>query len=320
MSEKYDAIKAELDQLKAQGDEAHANKNKLYDEMRDLKAQVDDLWTKKKESTRNHREANDRHYKKIAEDRARRQERFAAERAAAELEKRKEISERLREEAAVPAFQAEIEDTQTLIDALSAKNGTGGTVSTPKLNLSSAESAEIAGVPKLEVRTVEANTDGLITRKKKGEEEENYFVAKKKKGGASNGKTAAPLNGDRAAPRAVDAKLNLPYSILSALLQLSIPPPSSPSDIPRAIEDLKTKKAWFEANQARITKENIAKADAEIKHLEASGPKSPGTNGSADENPLEPLSMPVVPGTKSSPVAADTIDTKLEEVKEAVMA
>lgn len=320
MSQKYDAIKTELDQLKAEGDEVYANRNKLYDEMRELKAAVDDLWNKKKEGAKTYREANDKYYKKVAEDRARRQERYAAERAAAELEKRKEIADRLREEAAIPAYQAEIEDAQTLIDALGAKIGIGGTVTTPALNLANGEGSQIAGVPKLEVRAVEAPAEGLIARKKKGEDEENYFVAsKKKKGGAApnaNGKAAA-TNGDAATSTPpADAKLNLPYSTLSALLQLSIPPPTSTSDIPRAIEDLKTKKAWFEANQARVTKENIAKADAEIKKLEKATNKAAEANGTTGEFPSEPAPTPAVPTTKSSPVSADAVESTLEQVAE----
>lgn len=306
-----------MDQLKAEGDEVYANRNKLYDEMRELKASVDELWNKKKEGAKNYREANDKYYKKVAEDRARRQERYAAERAAAELEKRKEIADRLREEAAIPAYQAEIEDAQTLIDALGAKIGIGGTVTTPALNLANGEGSKIAGVPKLEVRAVEAPAEGLVARKKKGEDEENYFVAsKKKKGGAApNGKTSA-TTGDAAPTPSADAKLNLPYSTLSALLQLSIPPPTSTSDIPRAIEDLKTKKAWFEANQARVTKENIAKADAEIKRLETASNKAAQANGTTGEFPAEPASTPAVPTTKSSPVSADAVESTLEQVAE----
>lgn len=313
MSQKYDAIKTELDQLKAEGDEIHSNKNKLYEEMRSLKANVDELWAQKKESAKTYREANDRYFKKAAEDRARRQERYAAERAAAELEKRKEIADRLREEAAIPAYAAEIEDAQTLIDALSAKIGIGGTISTPALKLANGEGSSIAGVPKLEVRTVEAPSDGLVARKKKGEDEENYFIAKKKsKAAPVNGKAAAPApTAEPATP--TDAKLNLPYSTLSALLQLSIPPPTSTSDIPRAIEDLKTKRAWFEANQARVTKENIAKADAEIKRLEA---KSAAANGTSGENPPEPVPTPAVDSNISTPVAIESVDSKLEQVAE----
>jgi len=37
--------------------------------------------------------------------------------------------------------------------------------------------------------------------------------------------------------------------------------------VPRVVEDLKTKKAWFEANQARVTAENVKKAESEIQRL-----------------------------------------------------
>jgi len=50
-------------------------------------------------------------------------------------------------------------------------------------------------------------------------------------------------------------------------LSLSIPPPVSTADLPRVVEDLKTKKSWFEANQARQTAENVAKAQAQIQKL-----------------------------------------------------
>lgn len=324
MSQKFDAIRAELDTLKAADDESYQNKNKLYDEMRDIKAQVDELWTKKKDAAKLHREANDRWYKKAAEDRARRQERYASERAAAELAKRKEIAERLREEATVPAFQAEIEDTQTLIAALSAKIN-GGAITAPSLNLANGkEDAKSAVGAKLELRQVEAAPTDLVARKKKGEEEENYFVAKKRKQPAPNGKAAAaaapsPATNGESTP-AADGKLNLPYSILSALLQLSIPPPTSTSDLPRTIDDLNTKKAWFEANQERVTKENVAKAEAEIKRLDAASAKATLPNDNAGEYPVEPIPTPAVPSSTSSPVDAAPVEQKLEEVKEAIEA
>lgn len=55
--------------------------------------------------------------------------------------------------------------------------------------------------------------------------------------------------------KVVETKLNLPFSVLSAILALSIPPPTSSADVPRTVEDLKTKKAWFEANNDKVTKE-----------------------------------------------------------------
>ena len=54
---------------------------------------------------------------------------------------------------------------------------------------------------------------------------------------------------------------------LAALLELSIPPPTSPAENARVVDDLRTKKAWFEANQARATAEAKAKAEKEIHRL-----------------------------------------------------
>lgn len=328
MSERYDKIKTELDSLKAAGDEARAGRDKVFEEFRELKSQLDETWTKKKDSSKNYREAGDRYYKKVQEERARRQERYAAERKAAEDEKRRDIALRLREEAAVPAFQADIEDCQILIDALTARIGGGGSgPATPSPSSATTglyAKSEIVGVPKLEARTIAAPAEGLVARKKKGEEENNYFIAKKRgvaPAAKTNGKAPAPINTDTASAEspstpAPDAKLNLPYSTLSALLQLSIPPPTAFSDVPRTIDDLKTKKSWFEANQARVTKENVAKADAEIKRLDAVAP-----NGNAGEHPVEPVPTPATADAKASePVSSEAVVEELEAVKETEVA
>ena len=118
-----------------------------------------------------------------------------------------------------------------------------------------------------------------------------------------------------------ETKLQLPLSTLSALLSLSIPPPTSHSDINRAIEDLKIKKAWFEANQARVTAENIAKADTKIKKLgDASSTKETSlSNGDAEDHAVETVPTPAHSNGTSNDVAAPVIDEK-PEVKEAVEA
>ena len=54
---------------------------------------------------------------------------------------------------------------------------------------------------------------------------------------------------------------------MSALANLSIPPPSAASEVPETIENLKRKKEWLIANQERQTAENKAKAEKEITAL-----------------------------------------------------
>lgn len=248
--DRYKTVKAEIDELNKEADEVYARRSKINEERDAIQGRLNALYEEKRENVRQFREANDRYWTKVNEDRARRQERARLQRAAEEAQKKLETAQRLREEAALPAFQAQIEDCQTLIDALSSKTSVN-------VELSSAASpakAAVAGVPELELRKVEDVGDGLVVRKKKGEEEEAYFVGKQKKGKKDKAVKA-------------ESTLNLPLPVLRALLSLSIPAPTGHNDVARVIEDLKTKKAWFVANQARVTAESVAKAEAEIHRL-----------------------------------------------------
>lgn len=288
ISDRYDTIKAELDELKKESDEAYAGRTKLFEERDNLQAQINALFNEKRTSAQQFRDANDRYWAKVNEDRARRAERARAQRAAEEAQKKLEHAQRLREEASLPAYQAEIEDCQTLIDALSGKSS-----DTPVLSTSSLPAkGEVAGVPKLELRQVEAANDGLVVRKKKGEEEETYFAGKGKRGK----KDKIPKTAQE-----TDTLKNLPFGTVTALSRFAIPLPTAAGDIPRVIEDLKTKKAWYEENQTRVTAENVAKAEAQIQRLtSAAKPEylvddpqaSVDSNGNAD-TPLEPVSTPV---------------------------
>lgn len=209
-------------------------------------------------------------------DRARKAEKFKADRKAADDAKRLETATKLLDDAKVPAFQAEIEDCTTIINFLSGTStATPASVSQPLY-----EKKAVAGVQKLEGRKVDSSDlEGLVIRKKKGDDDEDLFggFSKKNKGGnakkGSSGVSTPKSTATPPAEKAPDAKLNLPFSILSSILALSIPPPVSSADVARTIENLKTKKAWFEGNQAVRTRENIAKAEKEIARLEGGCPK-----------------------------------------------
>ena len=261
LSERYEAIKAELDDLKKEDNDAYAGRAKLFEERDNLQAQLNDLYNSKRDSAQRFREANDRYWNKVNEDRARRAEKARAQRAADEAAKKLEIAERLKEEAAVPAFQAQIEDCQTLIDFFAAKNGGNSTL----VNAPLSTKEGVVGVPKLELRKVEAAPqEGLVERKKKGGDEELYFIGKgKTKGKKSGAKGLSDVNSSQPTSN----QLNVPFPTLSALLSLSIKPPVSTADLARVIEDLKTKKAWLEANQSRVTAENVSKARHDIERL-----------------------------------------------------
>lgn len=121
-----------------------------------------------------------------------------------------------------------------------------------------AATAQLQGVKELEIRKVEGDFAGM-TLKKKGDDEEigGLFGGggkSKKKGGkkAANGSGAATPSSEP--PATAGGAVNLPMSLLSAILALGIPPPAGKDDVQRTIDDLETKKAWFEANSASKTK------------------------------------------------------------------
>ncbi|KAG8718902.1 hypothetical protein FRC08_004121, partial [Ceratobasidium sp. 394] len=232
-----------------------------------------------------------------------------------ENERRKERAKQIREEAEIPAFQVEIEDCQTLIDLFSGKI-TGAAADT---KVSTSKSTGVSGVPELSIRQVEADP-AMVALKKKGQDEETYFVAKKKKGPAPK---SNPVPAPAPAPKP-EAQFQVSFSTLTALGTLSIPPPSSNADVERCIADLQKKKDWYVANQKRVTAEKIAKADEEIRRLEAlAGNGTDGNGLSAEvpngngENPPEPEPTPTAAKDISTEVPSEQVDEKLEEVKEA---
>ena len=312
ISDRYEKLKAEFDDLKRESDEAFANRNKLFDERNAIQQEVDTLWSLKKESQQRFREAGERYWVKAKEEQARRAERLRQQKAVEEQQKKLDLVERLREEASSPAYQIEIQDCQTLIDAFSK-----GTTSEVPVVTSAAEqkAVSLAGVPQLDIRKVEAPTD-VIVRKKKGEEDEAYFVAgkgkKSKRGPKTNGRNSPALS----TPSTSNSQFHIPFPTLTALLSLSIPPPSSKDEIPRVVEDLKTKKAWFEANQELATKDKIAKAELDIKRIlknvgkDVNGDAAPA-NGD-DEIPADSAPASVKGDTPDVVVPAEEVVEKTE--------
>ena len=67
--------------------------------------------------------------------------------------------------------------------------------------------------------------------------------------------------------------------MLSALLNLSIPPPTSHADLGRVVDNIKLKREYFVSNQPHQTQENIRKAEEKIAALKAKlGSSSSETN------------------------------------------
>jgi hypothetical protein len=229
----------------------------------------DELYGKKRESAQKHREDNDKYYAKVQADRQARQDRFKAEKAKEDATRREEEIVRLREEANQPAFAAEIEDTTILIGWFKGKYG-GGEV--PTTNAAAKEAKTVEGVKALEIRQVDSDFKGMTLKKKGGEDEElgGFFggSSKGKKKGGKKGSSAPSGTATPVSAEAASGAVNLPMSLLAAILSMGIQPPSGKEDIQRTIDDLETKKAWFEANSAAKTKVGDALASNRFHNID----------------------------------------------------
>ncbi|KAK4684157.1 hypothetical protein P7C73_g6042, partial [Tremellales sp. Uapishka_1] len=293
VGDRFDELKKEMDSLREEGNKAYEERGKLFDERNALQAKMDELYGKKRESAQLYKDENDKHYAKMQADRSARQERFKAEKAQEDASRREEEVVRLREEAKVPAYAAEIEDCGVLIGWFKGRYGGTGEVPTTNAGGKDTEKTVLEGVKKLEIRKVDSDFKGMAIKKKGDDEDLGFFGGggKKKgksgvkKGSASVSGTATPSSEAAAAPAAV----NLPMSLLSAILSLGIPPPSGKDDVPRTIEDLETKKAWFEANSATKTKAEIERVEKVVaKLLKKNAILSEGDDATEDAEEVVP--------------------------------
>ncbi|KAJ1032385.1 hypothetical protein NDA16_000412 [Ustilago loliicola] len=261
LNKRYDEIKTELDAIQAEQDKQAGSRGKLLDQRTQLLAKLDALYQARRDRQAAFRAANDTFYAKLNQEREKRLQKQREERQAQEAEKRKEHEQQLREEASLPAFAKEIEDCDVLINYFS--KGSASTTEEKK------QEEKAVGGKALNLRQVNSDAmvpKGAVLHQKK--EEETYFAgnskSRKPKGKGRRG-TPLDLNAAEGADEnnttGSGEKLNVPLGTLSALLALSIPPPTNAADVGRVVENLKLKKQYFVSNQARVTKENVERVE-----------------------------------------------------------
>ncbi|KAL8287272.1 hypothetical protein RQP46_003724 [Phenoliferia psychrophenolica] len=317
ISDRFNAARTELDQINKAHDEANKGRDGLFEERNAISKELDGVFTKKKESANAFREANNKFYQKMNDDRAKRLERQRSERQQFEDQKRSEVNERLLEEAQAPAFEREIEDCRTLVDFFQRRIGLVPTYSSSGTSSLFAKNV-VAGVPKLELRTVETGPPaGAVALKKKGTEEEVFFMG----GGGKKGKKgpkpapAGAAAAEEPVKEAKDQPLNLPFPTLSALLSLGITSPLTVVDVPTTIEALEVKKKYFTDNQARVTKEKIAAVEKKIAAADKKSAAHANGNGNGDAIDEAAAATPTAVETKAAEEEAKVEEPKVEETK-----
>lgn len=290
---RWDALKKEMDQLREEQKKAYDERGGLFDRRNELSRKMDELYERKRASNAKHRADNDAYRAKVDAERKAKNDRFRAERAAEDSARRDEQIQRMREEAKEPAFGREIEDCGVLIGWFERQYGSGESQQQQQQGgVLGAIKGAIDGIKSLDLRKVEeAQPEGTVLKKDRDDTEGwGAFAGTggKKKGKGGYKKTAVPAATaatESAAPAASvsNNNISLPFSTLNTLLGFGISPPANKDDVPRVIEDLSTKKSWFEANQKRKTEEEVERVEKQInKMLKKSGGAGAG-EGAEDE-------------------------------------
>ena len=241
LSEKYNGIAKELDDIKAEQDTAYKGLSSLRDErtklqdeqqkkysaMRDIK----DLYHKARVAFRDYEQEQWRA----------RQERQKAERDAYAKEKRKKIAEKKLEEASEPAFMDEILTAEGLIRYFDP--------SAPEAAKSLRGPSGFAAEAQ---RTVDDSSIKGTKVSKKEDKDEAYFMGtggkkgkKGKKGGAAPEQSSTPAEG---------GKFNLSIGVIEELAKVNVEPPMNQSDVPSVVEKLKEKLETWKKDQEKQTK------------------------------------------------------------------
>ncbi|WFD34256.1 multicopy suppressor of BFA (Brefeldin A) [Malassezia cuniculi] len=242
VSRRYDEIKGELDQISKEQERIVGSRSKLLDQRTAISKQLDALYQERRARQAAYQNEQDRHFARMTAERERRNAQIKAEREAAEIARQEQEEEQLREEAALPAFAKEIEDCDALINYFSSESRTDD----------KAESASAAGTDAASSSVEASVPEGAVVVRR---DEDNYFVAGggKKKGNKKKSRAERDTNA-----------LNVPFGMLSALMSLSIPPPTNHADLPRVVDNIKLKREYFVSNQERATQENIQRAEEKI--------------------------------------------------------
>ncbi|KAF7731744.1 hypothetical protein EC973_008258 [Apophysomyces ossiformis] len=262
ISEQYEKLDAEFKQLKDEASQSREARNKLFDERTRLRGLLDEEYNKLRTLRDEHRKANDEYYTFLRQLREYKKEQERLRKIQEEAEKRKEAAQQELELASLPAFAHEI----TLCDNLAKYLQTfiGGQT---QGNAAPKSLPEINNAP-----------EGFVLLKK-SDADEDYFA------GAGKKKSKGPVNKEKKTDT-----LKLPLATLEDFFQIKVTVPTKISEIPATLEKLKERKAYFEAEQPKVTAANKKKAEEKIAAMlkeaeeQTTKEETPAKEQTAEEN------------------------------------
>lgn len=245
LSDQYNKIQAELDEIKAQQDEVYKSINSLRDERKRLQDEQQTKYLAIREIKDNYYEQNRAVQKWEYEVRQKARDKKRADEERLQQEKKKTRAQQILAEASDKAYLDEIRRAHSLLHFLD-----------PSFITEKAPLLAPSKFQALPQRQVDASgIKGVRIAKK---EEEDYFAGNVGKKG-KKGKKSSPG----------EARYSCPPSVMEDCTFMGIEPPMSAAEIPAVKEKVLAKLAFWKADQDAETERNLTKAKKELERLEA---------------------------------------------------
>ena len=242
LSDKYTEITKELDEIKAEQDEAYKNlgalrdeRTKLYSDQQEKYAAVRDVKDQFHKARLAYRDYEQEQWKL-------RQERQKAERDAYQKEKRRKIADKKLEEASEPAYMDEILTAEGLIRYFN-----------PSAPAASKSLLSPSGFAAEAQRTIDDSEIKGTKVSKKDERDDTYFMGTGGKKGKKSRKTNGTASPAPSTP--TEGKFNLSIGVIEDLAKVNIEPPMNQSAVPSVVDQLKEKLEHWKREQDAKTKE-----------------------------------------------------------------
>ncbi|KAF9912087.1 hypothetical protein EC991_001033 [Linnemannia zychae] len=273
LSDEYNTLQAQVDEISRAKDESWKKRNDLFDERTRLQKELDAAHLQKKTVNDEYFTALREHSKFLQDEQQRKREEIQQKKQQELEEKRLAIAKEERELAEIPAFQQEITTCDSVYKYLLQFSHDQKRVAAAANASANANAMNGANAANIRQADTTANVPtGVMLAKKADKKEEVFFVG----GGCKSKKTTKAPKEKKATdntPAAADASattattLKFPLAIMEQLFELKVTVPRSPADLEKTLDALLEKSTTLKANQASATAENKRKAEERIAKL-----------------------------------------------------
>ncbi|KAI7901718.1 uncharacterized protein BX663DRAFT_513809 [Cokeromyces recurvatus] len=242
LSDRYEQLDAEFKKLNIEQNKQREARNKLYEERNQFKKQLDDEYNKLRSTRDEYRKNNNEYFDFLNKLKEYKREQEQLRKQQEEMEKRQEALKQELELASLPAFESEIALCDNLAIFLE-----GFLISDNKSNANSDEAHP---------NVTDNAFEGMVIKKR---DDENFFVGKPIKKKQQKNKETKEKKDD---------SLKIPLATMEAFFDIKVTVPTKVSEIPATLKKLKERKAYYIAEQPKITELNKKKAIERIAAIE----------------------------------------------------